>query len=260
MSLPDLAVVQQQMTKYGVGTLFSATDPLMEVYHQIGANYITNKTPKHTLEFLMACMMARTVLYYHKSPGDCGSPSQQGASLGTEVGKFGQLGASTAGVGISAAATFGGLSAATAAEAGTVVGLVALPFTVLGIFAAHHAAAVQKEQAVLCSASVQANALLSNIDNAVASGQMTVDTALTTLKQLVNNADGFISQVRQDCNAGCVISKAIHALVDLRTFLYKQAKSQGPAAVQSTANSLTSTGNLAYAGVAALAATAAGVI
>lgn len=235
-----------ELKRYGLTTLWNPNDPLMSLYTQIANTYKTNKTPPNFVSFATACMIARMVLYDKGTPGDCGT----------------QTHVSTGNVGSDIQKLSGPILATAAALAGTGVGiLAAIPLSIVGAITASHAKAVATEQTDLCGITTQVNAIWQNIDAAVANGSMSATQAIAYFTQLQAAIKQTLSGITQDCNAACVIIRAISCVCDLRTNLYKSAQqgTGGIASVQALAASLSSSNTLVYAAVAATAAHFAGV-
>jgi hypothetical protein len=121
--------------------------------------------------------------------------------------------------------------------AGTVTAAALAPFTMgisalIGLFPmifGHHAAAVKKEQSVLCAAVPAANNYLQIIDQAVQSGQVTPQHGIDALNSLYND---FVSEVASiehgtdptsagECNAACVHRTILHSIVLYKSSMYQ---------------------------------------
>ncbi len=155
-----------------------------------------------------------------------GTPSCAAASGGGQSGnvKLAQTASGLALTGINIAA----LTSATVMAA--VGGAVVLGAATMGIGAliglfpmlfGHHAAAVRKEQSVLCSAVPAANNYLEIIDQAVRSGQATPQHGIEALNSLLNGFNSAVASIRHgsdptvsgECNAACVMATELHAIV-----------------------------------------------
>ena len=136
-----------------------------------------------------------------------------------------------------------GLSAAGVASAAALA-----PFT-LGISAiigllpmifSHHAQAVAKERQVECALVPAANNYLNIIRQAVQSGQATPQQAIDALNSLLRDFQSQIASITKNtassCNAGCVWSKELQAIVayqisqyqDMAAAAQSQVTSSGP--------------------------------
>jgi hypothetical protein len=207
----SIGTVQQYMGKTNLSAFYDPNDPLTPIYKNLVAMYANPKSKDDPI-FIEACLRARQIIYYHKSPGDCGAASGK-VSVGPQ-GKIGQgLGLAGGTVG-TLASTFGGISAIGVA-AGPLA-LAAIPFVVWGIFKAHHAAAVANEQATLCDVTLYINQNLIDISNA------NIDwmTKKKALDQVQTQALSHADLIKKTCNAACVIETGIKALHDLFVQLY----------------------------------------
>jgi hypothetical protein len=160
--------------------------------------------------------------------------------------------------GISAAAKYVGLAGSAAGLALTGVvqaGLMAAgPLTlgisvaiasIVGIFSTilnHHAQAVKKEQSVLCSAVPAANNYLQIIEQGVQSGLATPQQGIDALNSLVRDFKNAVSSIEKNCNAACVMTEELQAVVLVKQSEYQdmiaaqQAQAQAAAAAQAAAN------------------------
>ena len=113
--------------------------------------------------------------------------------------------------------------------AGTVTASALAPFTMgisalIGLFPlifGHHAQAVKKEQSVLCAAVPAANNYLDIIDQGVQAGKATPTQAIAALNSLYSDFNSKVASIRHgsdpnssgECNAACVMSSALHAVI-----------------------------------------------
>ena len=103
------------------------------------------------------------------------------------------------------------------------------------IFFGHHAAAVKKEQSVLCAATPAANNYLQVIDDAVRTGKATPQQGIDALSSLVTDFEAQVAAIRHgdnpmspgECNAACVIQSELRGVV-----LRKQSQYQDLIAAQ----------------------------
>jgi hypothetical protein len=133
------------------------------------------------------------------------------------------------------ASTAGGLLLKIGAASGNPIILAAggaaeLAGIVFGAIFGHHQAAVGREQNVLCSAVPAANDSFSVIDQAVQSGQFTPQQGIDALDRL---AVGFQSAVQPilkmdsgHCNAACVMTMAMKAVVAAKKAAYSALAAQ----------------------------------
>jgi hypothetical protein len=117
---------------------------------------------------------------------------------------------------------------------GTALATAAAPFTLgisalvglFGVFIAHHRQAVAKEQSVLCSAVPAANNYLQVIDQAVRSGVVDPQHGIDALNSLLSDFTSAVSSISHECNAGCVMTEMLHAIVLVRTGEYQDLAAQ----------------------------------
>lgn len=259
--------IKDALGKFGLASLYNDQDPLMPMYSQIASSYKTAKMSAGNFEATaVACQIAKKVLYFKKTPGDCPLQTSYSFGPGANISKA----AGIAGLGASSVASIGGLAgvsiAASAATAATVIGLVALPFTIWAAFEAHHTAAVAKEQATLCEIISSVNPSFDQLDAAVQSGQIDAQTCITAIDQMRTQAKNAFrnSGVYQNCNAACYIEGYMNCVCDIRKLLYQQSSTvsgtgNAPSA-KTVAGALTQTNGVVGIALAALAAKFGGVI
>jgi len=141
----------------------------------------------------------------------------------------------------SAATTGGGLLLKIGATSGNPILLGAgaaaeLAGLVFGLIFGHHAAAVKKEQSVLCAAVPAANNSFQAIDQAVQGGQFTPQQGMTALDSLASGFQSAVSPILKmndsQCNAACVMIMAVRAVVAAKKQQYQALAAQQVAAVQ----------------------------
>jgi hypothetical protein len=140
--------------------------------------------------------------------------------------------------------TAGGLALKFAPEAfaagpivgGIVVAVAALSEMFAAIFG-HHAAAIKKEQSILCAAVPAANQTLQLIDQAVQSGQATPQQAIAALNGMPAQFDAQVASIRHgadptvsgECNAACLMATALRAIVIAKVSQYQDILAAAPA-------------------------------
>lgn len=140
----------------------------------------------------------------------------------------------------SIAAALGGAAVLGAATLGigALIGLFPLLF-------GHHAAAVKKEQSILCSAVPAANNYLQIIDQGVQSGQATPQQAIAALSSLLSDFGSQVSSIRHgndptssgECNAACVEYSKLRAIVLQKSSQYQDLIAQQAAPITSVVQS-----------------------
>jgi hypothetical protein len=113
-----------------------------------------------------------------------------------------------------------------------IAGLVGLFSTIFN----HHAAAVKKEQNVLCTAVPAANNYLNIIDQGVSSGLVDAQHALAALDSLSNDFRSAVSGIYKSCNAACVMQMCLDAAVATEKQKYQALAQQQAAAAQQAAS------------------------
>lgn len=149
-----------------------------------------------TMCLAVACLIARRLIYYKCTPGDCGQP---GFALtgwsGTEMGV-------TKGLAVAAAADAEPISK------GILSGMAA----VFGGFTAAHTAAVQTEQTTLCQVAVNYNQAAQGLEQAVEQGLMLPAQAASVMDQITQELDQVLAGIAKPCNASCGFRITLAAL------------------------------------------------
>ncbi len=115
-------------------------------------------------------------------------------------------------------------------------GAAELAGVIFGAIFGHHAAAVGREQSVLCAAVPAANDSLQVIDQAVQAGQFTPQQGMTALDNLASGFQSAVSPIlkmnNSQCNAACVMIMAVRAVVNAKKQQYQSLIAQQVAAAQ----------------------------
>lgn len=161
------------------------------------------------------------VLDYTPGTGEC---SASGVSTTVKLAQTASgLALTGTTIGLTAAGTF-----TAAALAPWTLGISAI----IGLFPiifGHHAAAVKKEQSVLCAAVPAANNYLQIIDQAVQSGQATPQQGQSALDSLVSDFQSQVASIIHgadpmssgECNAACVELSKLRAIVAYKKSVYQ---------------------------------------
>lgn len=184
-----------------------------------------------------ASLRARGLIYYKKTPGDCGSgPGAAGIGSGQIVGLSGQA----------ASGVIGGLGVAGVLSGPATLGIgTAVSLAVAGIsqIFSHHAQAVADEQGTICSVVNYFNPICKQIDAAVASGQISPDQGVVYMKQVCLQAINGLQTIYNKCNAACYYQSYLRAHADFVSSFYPYLSPIGPAAgAQAPASAPTSYG------------------
>jgi len=160
-----------------------------------------------------------------------------GGSTGPNNVQLAQVGGSLALTGINVAAA---LSTTVATAIGVALGPATLGISaIIGLFPlffGHHAAAVKREQSVLCSAVPAANNYLQIIDQAVQQGKVTPQQAIAALQSLVSDFQSQVSSIMQgtdptsqgECNAACVMLSELRAIALVKQSQYQDLAAANP--------------------------------
>jgi hypothetical protein len=146
--------------------------------------------------------------------------------------------------------TVGGLAlkfAPQAFAAGPIVGGIVLAIGAIGeVFGAifgHHAAAIKREQSILCAAVPAANQSLQIIDEAVQNGQASPQDAIAALDNVVTGFRQAVASIIKgsdptsggECNAACENLSELRAFVLVKQSLYQDLVDQQAAATAAAA-------------------------
>lgn len=184
-----------------------------------------------------ASLRARGLIYYKKTPGDCGSGARPaGFGSGQVVGLSGQA----------ASGVIGGLGVAGVLSGPATLGIgTAVSLAVAGIseIFSHHATAVADEQGTICAVVNYFNPIVKQIDAGVASGQISPDQGVTYMKQVALQAINGLQTIYKKCNAACYYICYLKAHADFVSTFYAYLSPIGPAAgAQAPASAPTSFG------------------
>ena len=161
---------------------------------------------------------------YTPGQGECSGQPAPDLNLFVKGGSM-ALGVAGGVTGILASPAIGIISS----TAGLAIGAATLGIgTIIGIYSifhAHHAAAVAKEQSVLCAAVPAANNYLKVIAQAVQSGAATPQQAIAALNSLLTDfrsaVSGILKMSGSQCNAACYLIIALTAVVNYQVSAYQ---------------------------------------
>lgn len=145
------------------------------------------------------------------------SSNVQLAQVGGKLALTGVSAAAMAGIGFGIGAALGPATLGIS----TLIGLFPLMF-------GHHAAAVKKEQNVLCTAVPAANNYFQVIDQAVRNGQVTPQHAIDALNSLQADFQSAVQPIMKECNAACVMNAAMQAAVKEQISRYQDLAAKQP--------------------------------
>ncbi len=183
-------------------------------------------------EIVNAAQTGQFTDYNAQAKSCLGLPSGSGAQmlqLASTGSGLALQGAVTAGLVAAGPATFGITIA--------IAGITALFSTIFN----HHAAAVAKENRILCASGPAANNYLQIIDQAVQMGKATPQQAIDALHSLLSDYKSTVAPILKNsssaCNAACVELKELTAIVAYKVSLYQDmaaAAAAQPAQVTSS--------------------------
>jgi hypothetical protein len=176
---------------------------------------------------------------YIPGSGDCAKAQNAGPSNNV---KLAQMATGLALTGVNVAVMADATLAAELAAVGittSVLGAATLGISaIVGIFvllSAHHAAAVAKEQTVLCSTVPAANNYLEIIQQGVSSGQVTPQEGIAALDSLVTDFSHAVQSIYGKCNAACVMTEGLRSIALELESQYQDLIAAQAAAVASAA-------------------------
>lgn len=193
-----------------------------------------------------AHMIARGILYYKKSPGDCGKTTALGSNLSSGL-KYSQLGLGSVAAASSTPALVGaaGLTAATAGAIGLATFGVGLAIVPVMAIVQHHIQAVAKSEGTICAVAGASLEAIPQIDVMVAQGKLTAQQGVDALAQLITQLKTALEPVSgigksgHPCNAGCCYQAILDCHLDFAKIWYPElspmATPTAPGAVNATA-------------------------
>jgi hypothetical protein len=191
-------------------------DPFASLYPTIADRNMPASSPQglpHFTAEMTASLIARGMIYYKNSPGDCGSPT----SLDLTSASLAKSGGSVASAGLSvglAAAQIGG-----AAAAGATAGLSVAISAIVEVFH-HHAQAVATEQETLCRMANIVNQVIPHVDALVANGTISPSDGEGQLANFVEQVNGQLQAIEKTCNAACFYQGILNAHADFAKSYY----------------------------------------
>jgi hypothetical protein len=149
--------------------------------------------PSDFVPYCTACLIARGIIYYKSTPGDCGTPTSLNLENAQITGAVGQV---ASGIASMAGGALPGIGIAVQA--------------IQQIFA-HHAQAVATEQATICQVAGVLNQVFAYYDTLVATGQLDPSDAYVGMQNFLNQASEQLQSIEKTCNAACVYQGIIKA-------------------------------------------------
>jgi len=208
-----------------VGALYDANDPFASYYQTIANNENPQGAPVGNTAFIEACLRYRGIIYFKQRPGDCGTAVR---TVSTSAAAEEVVGAAISKSGIPFAGTIG---------------------SIVGIFGAHHQAAVNTEQATICDVANKANQGISQLDSAVYNGVVSIQDGIMYMGNAMQQLIAELGTIEKSCNAACVMQSVCRAHVDFAKIFYAAigksvGSSTGTISTLSPASSLLSTATI----------------
>lgn len=222
---PDTGFVEALLAKYGTAgsNYFTAVVQRNAPVNPAGCSWVYDNVVAH--------LVARGILVTAQSDGSpCAEPWQGTAGVTTVPGTPSAVTALTfSKLGITSAATIGtSIAGSSASFAASAVGS-ALGYATLGLglligplisLIQHHTQAVKTEDTTTCSVAQAANSTIPQIDQAVASGTVTVAQGLQALASLITSLNASLSTIQSGCNAACCYKAVLAAHLDFASQFY----------------------------------------
>lgn len=165
---------------------------------------------KHNWVYCYACTSLRTLRLsaWVNAPGDCGTNYGVAPNVNQIIG--------------------GKLQAVAAADPEPISkGVIGIVSKIVGIFGAHHAAAVQAEHKGLCEAMLQYNQFADAMERAISSGAIGIPDAVGQLQQVCSSLRSSLSSISKPINAAYGMQLSLDALKVFNTeVLYPALKPQ----------------------------------
>jgi len=199
----------------------------------IAERNVPAKAPAGFVKLATACLIARGMIVWKSSPGDCGSQTHidlENAQLSQEAG--------SAAIGI--ASMFGQ----------ALPGLGQAIQVISDIFQ-HHAQAVATEQATNCRVAGVMNQVFRHYDLQVSSGRISPSTAYRGIQGFIGQVNEQLASIEKSCNAACVWQGVLSAHADFVETYYPAIAPTGffaHAPGAPPANQLTSPGGVVLVG------------
>ena len=200
---------------------FDPSDPLMDLYQQAATQFNSDNDPS-LAAWIVISLMSRRMLYNKSSCTDCSGPTNLAGAENTEVGIDTGLSALNSGLADAESFAQAGSALATGlASAIPVVGQITNIITsIVGVFGKAHAAAVAREQQTNCAVTTQFNQYIGQLDQAVASGQVSADAGIQTAQQIIDTISANVDPVVSGRNAGWGLQQVLAAQLWFRQQWY----------------------------------------
>lgn len=170
---------------------------------------IPPKAPPGFVNLATACLIARGMIYWKSTPGDCGSPTHVDFGSAQITGDIGNV---AMGIASMAGAQLPGV--------GEAIGIIQ------GIFQ-HHAQAVANEQATICKVLGVMNQVFKRYDALVANGSISPSAAYAGMQNFIAQVDEQLGSIMKQCNSACVWQGVLAAHSDFVQTYYPAIAPRG---------------------------------
>jgi hypothetical protein len=166
---------------------------LQSLCASVAGNSIPPSAPADFALVCQASLIARGIIYFKSSPGDCGTPTPLNLGNAQLAGEAGQI---ASGIASMAGASLPGIGVAVQA--------------IQQIFA-NHAAAVQKEQTTICQVALVINQVIPYYDAQVRAGNISPSTAYAGMQNFIAQVTEQLDGIKKTCDAACVYEGILNA-------------------------------------------------
>jgi hypothetical protein len=224
--------------QWGLPAAYFAPQSFSSLAAAIAQRNVPAKAPSGFVTLTTACLIARGMISWKSSPGDCGSPTRVDL---TNVQLTQEAGNVAMGIAAQAGASIPGLGPAIQA--------------IQEIFA-HHAQAVANEQATICRVAGVINQVFRYYDTQVLNGDISPSSAYAGIQAYLGQVNEQLQSIEKSCNAACVWQGVLAAHADFVESYYPAIAPKGffshaPGAAPS--NDLTTPGGVVQVGGAHIA-------
>jgi hypothetical protein len=180
----------------------------------VAARHVPSGAPSDFVTVCTASLIARGIIYFKSTPGDCPQPTQLGITDAQITGLAGSAASAGAQIGLSVAGI--------ASMAGAVLPGIGVAVTAISAIFNAHAQAVANEQATICAVAGIINQVFATYDSAVRRGLISPSTAYAGMQTYLNQVNGQLQSIYKSCNASCVYQGILAAHADFVESYYPQ--------------------------------------
>jgi hypothetical protein len=180
---------------------------LQSLCASIAQNSVPTKAPSTFVTACTGSLIARGIIYFKCTPGDCGSPT----ALNLTDAQLTGLAGNAATAGLSVASQIAGAASGIAGVAGAVLPGIGVAVSVLTQIFANHAAAVADEQTTICKVAGLINQVIPFYDSAVKRGLLSPQTAYAGMQNYLQQVIEALDGIQKSCDAACVYIAILNA-------------------------------------------------